>query len=399
MAYAECSGADKWRVRYERDDGTLGSLSGFPTEQAAKDEAARLNREALLDTRRPNPAAAQEPFGDWVEPWFGSIDVADSTMAQYESLTRNHIVPRWGTVPFENISNLAVHTWAVKLREKGLAHNTIKTIMKILTMMLADAADEGIIPVSPIRVRRRGRRRHHRKPEAIWASPLEVLRIALQAAMLVGEWAAILIITAAYTGARWGELAGLQRTNIHLDDGFFVIDPDIGALHEVGSKLSLGQPKTAASARTVTLPPFLIDMWRYLLGLHDHPHIFVSAQHQLLRRSNFARRAMRPAADGNLHIANPLIRVVPVKPGLVFHGLRHSQNTWLIGDGIPEVARALRLGHKVSDKIREVYDHVAPEIEAKILLCLQKRWEDALAAQFPNGLAFTDENRLFALAG
>ncbi len=139
-------------------------------------------------------------------------------------------------------------------------------------------------------------------------------------------------------------------------------------------------------------------MWRYLLGLHDHPHIFVTAQHQLLRRSNFARRAMRPAADGNLHIDNPLIRVRPVKPGLVFHGLRHSQNTWLIADEIPEVARALRLGHKVSDKIREVYDHVAPEIEAKILTCLQKRWEDSLAAQFPNGLVFTDENRLFALA-
>ncbi|MGW6934653.1 tyrosine-type recombinase/integrase [Lentzea sp. NPDC054927] len=385
-------------MRYERDDGTLGSLSGFTTEEAANAEAARMNREALLDNRRTNPAAAQEPFGGWIEPWFGSIDVADSTMAQYESLTRNHITPRWGTVPFESISNIAVHTWAVKLREKGLAHNTIKTIMKILTMMLADAADEGIIPVSPIRVRRRGRRRHHRKPEAIWASPLEVLRIALQAATLVGEWAAILIITAAYTGARWGELTGLQRTNIHLDDGFFVIDPDFGALHEVGGKLSLGPPKTAASARIVPLPPFLIDMWRYLLGLHDHPHIFVTAQHQLLRRSNFARRAMRPAADGNLHITTPLIRVQPVKPGLVFHGLRHSQNTWLIGDGIPEVARALRLGHKVSDKIREVYDHVAPEIEAKILRCLQKRWEDSLAAQFPNGLVFTDENRLFALA-
>ncbi|PWK80641.1 integrase [Lentzea atacamensis] len=398
MAYAERSGANLWRVRYERDDGTLGSLSGFPTEEAAKEEASRLNREALLGTRRPDPAAAKEPFGGWIEPWFGSIDVSDSTMAQYQSLARNHIAPRWGTVPFENISNLAVHTWAVKLREKGLAHNTVKTIMKILTMMLADAADEGIIPVSPIRVRRRGRRRHHRKPEAIWASPLEVLHIALQAAMLVGEWAAILIITAAYTGARWGELAGLQRTNIHLDDGFFVIDPDIGALHEVGSKLSLGPPKTAASARVVTLPPFLIDMWRYLLDLHDHPHIFVTAQHQLLRRSNFARRAMRPAADGNLHITNPLVRVLPVKPGLVFHGLRHSQNTWLIADDIPEVARALRLGHKVSDKIREVYDHVAPEIEAKILRCLQKRWEDALVAQFPNGLVFTDEHRLFALA-
>ena len=41
-----------------------------------------------------------------------------------------------------------------------------------------------------------------------------------------------------------------------------VVDPDIGALHEVDGKLELGPPKTAKSARTITLPPFLIDLLR-----------------------------------------------------------------------------------------------------------------------------------------
>jgi integrase len=36
-----------------------------------------------------------------------------------------------------------------------------------------------------------------------------------------------------------------------------------------------------------------------------------------------------------------------VKPGLTFHGLRHSHNTWMIDDGIMDVARARRLGHHV----------------------------------------------------
>jgi integrase len=227
---------------------------------------------------------------------------------------------------------------------------------------------------------------------------LDVLRITLQAAALAGECAAILIISAAYTGARWGELTGLQRTNVHLDDGCFVIDPDIGALHEVDGKLTLGPPKTASSARTFTLPPFLVDMWRYLLELHDHPHIFVSRDLQLLRRSNFSRRVMRPAADGNLKRADPRVRTQPIREGLVFHGLRHSHNTWLIGDGIPEVGRARRLGHEIPDKVREIYDHMAPEVETRILVALQQRWENSLAAQFPNGLQFTEQNPLFALA-
>ncbi|MCE7010046.1 hypothetical protein LWC34_45655 [Kibdelosporangium philippinense] len=67
-------------------------------------------------------------------------------------------------------------------------------------------------------------------------------------------------MTAAWTGARWGELTGLQRINTHLDDGTIVIDPDIGALHEINGHLELGPPKTAESARTITLPPFLIDL-------------------------------------------------------------------------------------------------------------------------------------------
>jgi integrase len=377
MAYAEKSGKNSWRVRYLCDDGTLGSLSGFTTEDTAVDAARRINTENS-GGRHHDPAVGRRPFGEWIEPWFDSIDVAPTTFAQYRSLTRNHIAPRWGSVPFDAIGNLAAHSWAVQLRTAGLADSTVKTIMKVLNMMLADAADEGILEANPIRPRRRGRRRRQRTREIIWASPAQVLRIALQAAHLVGDWAGVLLISAAYTGARWGELTGLQRINTHLDDGCFVIDPDIGALHEYDGKLELGPPKTAESARTVSLPPFLIDLWRTHLRTHDHPHVFVTAEHELLRRSNFSRRAMRPAADGNHHRTDPPVRVHPIKRGLTFHGLRHSHNTWMIADGIPDVARARRLGHKLPDKIQQIYDHVAPEIEAKLLDHLQRRWTTAL---------------------
>jgi integrase len=130
-------------------------------------------------------------------------------------------------------------------------------------------------------------------------------------------------------------------------------------------------------------------MWRHLLDTHDHPHIFVTTEHHLLRRSNFARRAMRPAADGNHHRENPRIRTHPIKPGLKFHGLRHSHKTWLIADGIPDVGRARRLGHKLPDQIREIYDHVAPEVETKILDTLQQRWTASLESLTGHNFQFT----------
>ncbi|MCF6424148.1 MULTISPECIES: hypothetical protein [Amycolatopsis] len=47
--------------------------------------------------------------------------------------------------------------------------------------------------------------------EHLWATPQQVVAIAAQAGALVGLWAGVPIITEAWTGARWGELTGLQR--------------------------------------------------------------------------------------------------------------------------------------------------------------------------------------------
>ncbi len=89
---------------------------------------------------------------------------------------------------------------------------------------------------------------------------------------------------------------------------------------------------------------------------------------------------MRPATDGNLDRKRPRVRVQPIVPDLTFHSFRHSHKTWMIADGIPEVGQARRLGHKIPDKIENIYSHVAPEVETRLLHALQRRWTDALAA-------------------
>jgi integrase len=384
VAWAEKRGPHSWRVRYRKDDGGFGTITGFTSKKAAEAKADEIEADQRRGTFL-DPDAGKLTLAEWSVTWFDALDVAATTAAQYRSLVRNHILPRWGSTRLDAISGLAVHTWAKKLRADGYAVATVTTITKIMSMMLADAADERLIPANPIRPRRRGRRRHQPRTERLWATPEQALAIAAQAAALVGTWAAVLIITAAWTGARWGELAGLRRINTHLDDGIIVIDPDTGALHEVDGRLELGLPKTAESARTITLPPFLVDLLRAHLDSHDHPHVFVTAEGELLRRSNFARRAMRPATDGNHHRRRPRVRVQPIVPGLVFHGFRHSHKTWLIADGIPDVAQARRLGHKIPDKIQDIYSHVAAEVETRLIDALQRRWTTALATLSTTG--------------
>ena len=107
--------------------------------------------------------------------------------------------------------------------------------------------------------------------------------------------------------------------------------------------------------------------------------MFVTPSGEPHRNSNFGRRALRPAVDGTLDRARAMVRLAPVKPGLTFHGLRHGHKTWMIADGVPEVAQARRLGHILGDRIQETYSHVAAEVETRLLDGLQDRWDKAVA--------------------
>jgi integrase len=332
-----------------------------------------------------DPAAGQTTLGEFVDAndWLDSLDIDSRTADNYRSMLHNHIKPRWGDIALAEISNLKAQAWKKKLRAKPLAQVSVDGILKLLSLILADAAEEKLIAANPIRARRRGRRRHsERRREKIWAQSDPVLRLADQIAAYYGHCGAVMVVTAGWTGARWGELTGLQRPNLHLfddDTGYIVVDPEIGALHEsAAGKLWLGPPKTDESARTITLCPFNVRLLRAHLATHNHRHVFISPDGDLHRRSNFSRRAMRPCADGNLTLDNPEIRLHPAAPGLTFHGLRHSHKTWMIEDAIPEIAQALRLGHVMGDKVRETYSHVAAAVEARLLQCLQDRWDKAV---------------------
>jgi hypothetical protein len=224
MAFIEKSGKKTWRVRFPKDDGGFGTISGFTSKTAAEHKAAEIEADQRRGTFL-DPDGGKLTLEEWSVTWFDALDVAATTEAQYRSLIRNHILTRWGATRLDSISGLAVHTWAKKLRADGYALATVSTITKVMSMMLADAADERLIAANPIQPRRRGKRRYEIRTERVWATPEQVLSVAAQAAALAGDWAAVLLITAAWTGARWGELTGLQRRNTHLNHGTIVIDP------------------------------------------------------------------------------------------------------------------------------------------------------------------------------
>jgi integrase len=390
MAWVEQVGMRSWRVRFPNEVGGVSSIGGFPGRQLAEEYAATL----AIQQRQGqwiDPVAGQLRVGAWVEQWRPTVDVAERTEENYRSNLRNHVLPRWGDRRLCDISTGDVHAWTRDLRAAGYAPRTVSSQIKLLSMIMTDAVDARLIALNPVRRRRRGRRVVSPLGERVWADPEHVVRIAEQASLLGGSTIGLLIITGAWTGARWGELTGLQRVNTHLDDGVIVIDPLIGALHESGSRLWLGPPKTAASVRTITLPPFLITLLRDHLETSDEAAVFAGPRGGWLRRSNVYRRALRPAADGNVHIADPRVRALPIRLGLTFHGLRHSHKTWLIDDGMPEIAQARRLGHHLPNRVVETYSHVAADLNHRLLNGLERRWHTAQRATHADRTSAAEE--------
>ncbi|WP_244170711.1 tyrosine-type recombinase/integrase [Amycolatopsis tolypomycina] len=353
-----------------------------------------------MDRRRRvwiDPADSAVTVEEWVARWFRSLDLDPRTIESYRSRLRCHILPKFGGMPVGAITALGVAEWARELERAGFAPSTVSSQLNLLSMLLTDAADERLIPFNPVhRRRRRGRRSRRAVPERVWATPEQVVRIAEQAGVLGGPIAWLLVITAAWTGCRWGELAGLHRDNVDLRRGVIVIDPLVGALHESGSMRWLGPPKTRASARRIALPPFLVALLREHLARHRYEFVFKTPSGTWLWRSTFLRRVFRPAVDGS-EASGTKAGCAAVRPGLTFHGLRHSHKTWLISGGAPEIAQARRLGHHLDNRVIETYSHVAPEVEQRLLEDLERRWHAAAPLPPTPSPSVVDSGRMAAV--
>lgn len=328
--------------------------------QAAADDKARdidtdTSRGRLSDPRK------RMTLHEWVEIWAQAHHAGANCWAKYRSHLNNHILPVFGGDYLDEITRIEVKRWVTGLR-KRLAHSTLRDAVILLSMILGDALEDGLITTSPCRKLRLGT-----EPPRTYetATPAEVEHIAARCSPAD----ALLIRTAAYTGLRFSELAALRWTNLDLTHGMLTVDASTGALHDVTGSLTLGPPKTPTSARTVHLPDGLVNDLRTHTSQSDH--VFTTEHGEFLRRSNFRRRVWIPAVAGNQRRGWS-----PVLPGLTFHGLRHTHKTWMIEDGVPEVLQHQRLGHRMPG-VQGIYSHPTKTMTSHMLTALEHRWASA----------------------
>lgn len=293
--------------------GTLESKSGFRTRKEAEgygaDQEAAIRAGTYVDRR-----AGSITLTEWVNQWFPALDLELNTLSTYRYTIEVHILPKFGDRTLVSLTPEEIAVWEKQVLAKGYTRRTAREARSTLATILADAIPRYIQSNPAARRRGKGRKGQRRieraeKAERTWATALEVLLFAERCSALSGRDADfVLVVPMAYTGMRWSEAMGLapscvRRATVKVD----------WKLYERDARFYRGRPKDG-SIRTVDVPPFLADLLAHHLAVNpatkctcrnsEEPwcpggeYVFLGPRGVHFRRSNYAVRTVRPAADG-----------------------------------------------------------------------------------------------------
>jgi integrase len=170
------------------------------------------------------------------------------------------------------------------------------------------------------------------------------------------------VTVAAYTGLRWGELAGLQPSNIDMQRRRLVVQSSL--IEASGQPPVLGSPEAATSERTITLSQIVIDTFEHHLDSQPPfgTTVWTTEAGGFLGRGTF-RSIWREAVAQSVG--------APCR----IHDLRHTHAAWLIAAGEHPKSIQTRLGHSSIQVTIDRYGHLTDGLDHQTAARL-----DAIAA-------------------
>ena len=369
----------RWRAYY-RDPAGRQRNKRFGTKKEASGFLAEMET-AKARGSYVAPTAGRTLFGDYAARWMESWNTEATTAARDASIMRTHVLPQWGAWQLAKIDQLAIQSWITALG-KNRSRATVAEAHRLTLAVLRSAVRNRLVPFNPAEGIRVPRRRKQDTDERIVSR--HELRTALLPVLPARHCA--IVATAAGTGLRWGEVAGLRRDALDLDGRSLSV---LRTVIEVSGNTSFKAfPKSSAGRRTVPMPAWLVR----IVGEHlerwpadSSGPVFANEVGGPLRRTVFRSRIWRPA----LVRAGMLGKVVPdgdhfraewtdaarasyteeaaTEPtavklvarnqagGLRFHDLRHSYATWLVDDGVPPNMVQRVMGHERSSTTLDLY--------------------------------------------
>lgn len=330
---------DQYRARMTTPDGRHRSKV-FDKRADAKawlvDQQAKVQQGNYID-----PTRGQQTLGSLVASTVVSDIALKPSSADTARHYRNaHILPRWGNVPLAKITTEALQQWIVEMTEEGrLAPASIHKVGVQTSMILKRAAQVGAIasnPMASVKLPRPG------TGEMRFITADQVRQLA---AVTDPRFSAMVLL-AGFGAFRFGELAGLRPSSVDSHGATTRIIVKENAV-QVGGRVEFGTPKSAASRRSVPLPPTIaaaLDM--HMRVYATERFVFPAPTGGVIHANNFRRRVWAAALTAE-HLE-----------GLRFHDLRHSAISMWIAAGFNVKRVASWAGHASSAFTLDRYGHL-----------------------------------------
>ncbi|MDH6702074.1 site-specific integrase [Streptomyces griseoviridis] len=338
-----------WQVRYR--DPETGQLRPADKTYATKTDAQVALTHIESDIARgqwSDPDAGAVNFADYATAWLRDRKLADRTRERNESVMRLHILPTFEAGTVADVTTPRVRSWRGKLLGAGVGEPSVVKAYQLLRALMNTAVDDELIRRNPCRIKGADR---YDVPERPVLTVAEVFAVADS----IASRYRLLVLLAAFTTLRFGELAALRRWDIDLEALTVTVRRAQAELQD--GRLFDKAPKSAAGVRSVSFPAELLDEVTHHLEHFAAPgrdgHVFVGPQGGQLRRSNFrddwvkARKAAGVTAE--LH----------------FHNFRHTGNTLASTAGASTRELMTRMGHS-SSRAALIYQHMTSDRDRAI---------------------------------
>ncbi len=319
----------RFQVRYFHLGRRITGEQTFTTKTDARVYLAGVE----TDMRRGNyydPTAGRVTFAEYAGWWLEQRPIRPHTRETYESQL-THLIPTFGRAQLTEIQPVDVRRWHGELFQSGLHPNSVAKIYRLLRTILTTAVDDGLLAKNPARIRGASKEQMIERPLLTWD------HVVLLANAILPRFDA-LVWTAAASGLRFGELAGLELRHFNVERSELRVEQALTFVKGKGA--TLGPPKTDSAHRTVVVPTqitarlcFHIDEYLDHTGPSDL--LFTSMRGRPLLNRTFAPWWRRAVAEVGLE-------------GTRFHDLRHLAGTEAATAGASLREVMARMGHATS---------------------------------------------------
>lgn len=335
-------------------DGRLVALGTFDTCAEAT--------EAVDRRRFGDPSAAlasSPPLSLYIQQWLElrQHDLRPRTRELYESLHRVHVRPTLGEVALNELTSARIRRWHAEMAQHNGAAVTAR-VYRFVRAVLNTALQDELIVKNPCAIRGAGVDRTKERPTATIAQVYSL-------ADAIDHRHRFLVLLAAFSALRQGELLGLRRRDVDVNARTVNVERQIHTLR--GGEVIIGPPKTDAGIRVVSIPDTIAtELQQHLDRYCSSPPealLFTDRNGQPVRRWAIAREWRRARDAVEL-------------PHLRFHDLRHTAATLAASTGATTKELMARLGHR-SPRAALMYQHSSRERDTAIASAL----DDAIRSQ------------------